>query len=135
MEANLMKYLGTKYTFGGTTIEEGFDCLTLCCAIAKERGYYIPNINHSHHTLKTHHIMLTEHANTPSLWQEFDSPTPDTLVTFKINGALRHVGYMLDTLHFIHITDNAKVTIEKLTSPQWERRIYKFYRYIGHTKN
>lgn len=126
------KYLGTNFKFNGNSIEEGFDCINLCCAIAKDRGVPMKNINHSFTNIDNYHNLFEQKDNN-SEWlslTHLDDLT-NSLVVFKINGKISHVGYMLDDVMFIHIMEHSKVTIEKITSPQWERRIVGFYRYIG----
>lgn len=128
------KYLGTNFKFNGNSIEEGFDCINLCCAIAKDRGVPMKNINHSFTNIDNYHNLFEQKDNN-SEWlplTNLDDLT-NSLVVFKINGKISHVGYMLDEVMFIHIMEHSKVTIEKITSPQWERRIVGFYRYIGTT--
>lgn len=128
------KYLGTNFKFNGNSIEEGFDCINLCCAIAKDRGIPMKNINHSFTNIDNYHNLFEQKDNN-SEWlplTHLDDLT-NSLVVFKINGKISHVGYMLDDVMFIHIMEHSKVTIEKITSPQWERRIVGFYRYIGTT--
>lgn len=128
------KYLGTNFKFNGNSIEEGFDCINLCCAIAKDRGVPMKNINHSFTNIDNYHNLFEQKDNN-SEWlplTNLDDLT-NSLVVFKINGKISHVGYMLDEVMFIHIMEHSKVTVEKITSPQWERRIVGFYRYVGTT--
>lgn len=126
------KYLGVKYSYNGNSIAEGFDCMNICCAIAKDRGIPMLNVNltdHSNTTIDTYHYMFNM-RNDVKLW-ELVKPKSNVLVVFKIAGRVGHVGYMLDDLNFIHITQGSRVTVEKITSPQWEKRIVGFYKYIG----
>lgn len=128
------KYLGTNFKFNGNSIEEGFDCINLCCAIAKDRGVPMKNINHSFTNIDNYHNLFEQKDNN-SEWLPLTNlnDLTNSLVVFKINGKISHVGYMLDEVMFIHIMEHSKVTIEKITSPQWERRIVGFYRYVGTT--
>lgn len=124
------KYLGVNFKFNGNSIEEGYDCINLCCAIAKDRGVPMMNINHEFTNINTYHYLFN--IRETSVWEKLNKPMADTLVVFKINGKISHVGYMLDELQFVHIMEHSKVTVEKITSLQWERRIVGFYRYVGH---
>lgn len=123
------KYLGVPFKFNGNSIQEGYDCINLCCAIAKDRNISMKNINHSFTDIDTYHGLFSERDS--SEWLKVDKDFKDALVVFKINGKVSHVGYMLDDYSFVHIMENSRVTVEKLTSPQWERRVIGFYRYIG----
>lgn len=129
-ETNLdyIKYLGTKYLYEGNSIREGYDCINLCCALAKDRNIKMKNINHSYCDINSYHHLFNL-RNT----QEFlkVKPQKDVLVVFKIAGKISHVGYMLDNTSFIHIMENSSVTVEKITNANWEKRVIGFYKYVG----
>jgi cell wall-associated NlpC family hydrolase len=129
-----LKYLGVPFKFAGNSIEEGFDCINLCCAVAKDRGILMPNINHQRYNLDTHHLKMIEVKNMKNMWEKVE-PQPNVLVVFKINGLIRHVGFMLDDLQFIHIMEKSKVTVEKINSLQWSKRVEGFYKYIGNVQH
>lgn len=122
-----IKYLGCNFKWNGSSIAEGFDCINLCKALAKDRGVEIPNINHSMFNLDNYHVLFAQRDDT-AIWESVE-PQADVLVVFKVNGEVRHVGYMINKLQFVHIMEKSKVTVEKITSPQWERRIVGFYKY------
>lgn len=124
-----LKYLGVPYTFNGTSLEEGFDCITLCNAIAKDRGIPMMNVNHINTNINTYHYLFNL-KDDKTLWENV-LPQGNVLVVFKVAGKISHVGYMLDKLNFIHILENSKVTVEKITNPTWNKRIVGFYKYIG----
>lgn len=129
LNTDYYKYLGASFKFNGNSLAEGYDCINLCCAIAKDRNVPMKNINHSFTNIDNYHSLFSERES--SEWKSITENLSDSLVVFKINGKISHVGYMLDDLCFIHIMENSKVTVEKITSPQWERRIVGFYKYIG----
>lgn len=129
MDNSYSKYLGCNFKFNGNSLIEGFDCINLCCAIAKDRGVHIPNINHLAFSLDTYHTLFGQ-KDDKQLWQEVQ-PQANALVVFKINGVVKHVGFMLDNLNFIHIMEHSRVSVEKITSIQWNKRIVGFYKYIG----
>lgn len=129
-----IKYLGVNYKYNGNSILEGFDCINLCCAIAKDRGIYLPNINHTDFNINNYGLRMKEVKDTPNIWKKV-APQENALVLFKIHGVIKHVGYMIDKYSFIHITEGSKVTVERLTSPQWNKRIEGFYVYIGDADN
>lgn len=129
LNTDYYKYLGASFKFNGNSIAEGYDCINLCCAIAKDKNIPMKNINHSFMNMDTYHVLFSERES--SEWLKVTDNVKDSLVVFKINGKVCHVGYMLDDLCFIHIMEHSKVTVEKITSPQWERRIVGFYKYIG----
>lgn len=122
------KYLGVPYKYLGDTLD-GLDCINLCTMIGRDRGINIPNINHQGTTIDDYQSIFNV-RNDVSLWKKVE-PKEDCLVVFKINGVVRHVGYMIDDEYFIHIMQNSNVTVDRITNPQWERRVVGFYEYIG----
>lgn len=125
----IMKYLGTNYKFNGDNIKDGLDCINLCCLVAKDLGYYIPNINHIMCTIDNYQ-RLFDVRNDKALWEAVE-PQLNTLVVFKINGVVKHVGYMLNNYQFIHILEGSRVTVDFVTNPQWAKRIVGYYKYVG----
>lgn len=125
----IMKYLGVPYKFNGESIQEGLDCINLCVLVAKEFGVNMPNINHKLHTENSYPVMFNT-RNDCLLWKESE-PKAGTLCVFKINGQVKHVGYMLNSNDFIHIMENSKVTVDSINNIQWYRRLVGCYEYIG----
>lgn len=125
----IMKYLGTAYKFNGESLKEGLDCANLCVLVAKDFGVNIPNINHTLHTESSYSVMFSVRDD-KSLWKLVESKF-GTLCVFKINGEIKHVGFMINENDFIHIMENSKVTVDTLSSIQWKRRLVGCYEYIG----
>lgn len=132
MNEILFKYLGSPYKFHGSSKEEGYDCINLCISLGKDFGVPIPNINHINFTEENYSGLFNTREN-QSLWKKV-SPKAHTLVVFKINGVVKHVGYMINEFDFIHIMENSKVSIESIDSVQWSRRFVGCYQYIGNEK-
>lgn len=127
----IMKYLGTEYKYQGNSIKEGFDCINLCCAVGKDLGVYIPNINHNMFDEESYPVLFNSRKDL-NLWKEVE-PKANTLCVFKINGTIQHVGYMIDSNQFIHIMQGSKVTVDTIDNIQWSRRLVSCYEYIGNT--
>lgn len=123
------KYLGVPYKFQGRSIAEGLDCVNLCTLVGKDFGIKVPNINHSLFTTENYSTLFEVRQNI-NLWKEVQ-PKANTLCVFKINGVVKHVGYMLNEFDFIHIMENSKVTVDSINSIQWSRRFVGCYEYIG----
>jgi len=126
----ITKYLGVNYKFKGNSINDGLDCINLCSLVAAEFGTKIPNINHSFCNEDNYPTMFNNVREDKSLWVECE-PKAHTLCVFKINGIIRHVGYMLNNNDFIHIMQGSRVTVDRLDSIQWARRLVGCYTYIG----
>lgn len=132
LNTDYYKYLGVNFKFNGDSIAEGYDCINLCCAIAKDRNIPMKNINHSLMDISNYHGLFNQKNDYTEWLQLTDyNDLANSLVVFKINGKISHVGYMLDNISFVHIMEHSRVTVEKITRPQWEKRIVGFYRYIG----
>lgn len=125
----ITKYLGIPYVFYGNTLK-GLDCINLCELVAKDRGIFIPNINHLNTTEGTYSSLFNLKDCT-KLWDVYSEPIADSLVLFKINGVVNHVGYMLDDDQFIHIMKESKVTVDRVSRVNWNRRVVGYYKYIG----
>jgi cell wall-associated NlpC family hydrolase len=125
----ISKYLGVPYKFQGNTIEEGLDCVNLCTQVGKDLGVTIPNVNHTMSTPDSYSSLFDLRQNL-SLWKEV-RPKANTLCVFKINGVVKHVGYMLNEYNFIHIMEHSKVTVDSIDSIQWSRRLVNCYEYVG----
>lgn len=126
----VMKYLGTPYKFLGKSIEEGLDCINLCLAVSKDFGKEIPNINNTVYSADSYGNVLNAARQDIKTWREV-RPKQGALCVFKINGVVKHVGFMLNTNDFIHIMENSKVTVDSLSNVQWSRRFVNCYEYIG----
>jgi len=123
------QYLGIKYKFNGISKEDGFDCITLVHQVAKDNGVYIPNINHEAFNINNFvPLMIIEKATGD--WFNVERQ-PKVAVVFKIAGMIRHIGFMIDNDRFIHIMKDSNVSIEKLSSPHWNKRVEGFYKYKG----
>lgn len=124
------KYLGVPYKFQGNSISEGLDCVNLCTLVGEDFGIQVPNINHSFYTEHNYSVLFNKVKEDKNLWVEC-KPKANSLCAFKINGVVKHVGYMLNEYDFIHIMENSKVTVDSIDSIQWSRRFVGCYEYIG----
>jgi len=120
-------FLGIKYKFNGNSIQEGYDCITLVSAVAKAHNIYIPNVNHQNHTINTFAPIFKDEIAS-GRWIEVEKQ-PLVAVVFRIAGKIQHIGFMIDDERFIHILQDSNVTIEKLSNPNWNKRVVGFYTY------
>lgn len=67
-------------------------------------------------------------------WVKVERPISNDVVVFNRAGRPSHVGVCVDSLSFLHVEENSKSCIERLSSPLWSRRIEGFYRYVGSSK-
>jgi len=125
-ELDYLDLLSCKFKFNGTSIEEGFDCMTFIIEMGKRRGIKIPNINHVGITLEESSSLfkVKEHFD---LFEEVKKDK-DTLVLMKNPfGVIGHVGYMLDKNSFIHMTKDYGVQVTRVIDRVYKNKIVGFY--------
>lgn len=127
--SNYEKYLGIEYKFNGMSPEEGFDCMTLVHQVAKDDGIFIPIVNHLGFNITNHSVLFTNEISS-GRWEQVEVQ-PKCAVVFRIAGKIQHIGYMINEKEFIHIMENSHVSVERLSSPAWNKRIAGFYLYKG----
>ena len=69
-------------------------------------------------------IMLRERVK----WELTEEPSLGDVVLLRCSGRACHVGVMIDDRQFLHIEDRRGATVERLTSPIWQRRCEGIYR-------
>jgi cell wall-associated NlpC family hydrolase len=132
---NYLEYLEIPYKFNGTSKDEGFDCNTLVSQIAKEDGYFIPNVNHINKSILTFHHLFPDEIKSGK-WEEMPRGEKRVVIFNIFNPKnkkteISHMGWMINNHQFIHIMGNTSVSIESVKSPAWERRVAGYYRYKG----
>jgi len=133
-EMDYLDLLHCKFTYKGTSIEEGFDCFTLVIEMGKRRGIKIPNINRLNISLEQTPLLFDRQENY-DLFEEVKR-AKDTLVLLKNPfGVIGHVGYMLDRNNFIHMTENEGCQVSKVTDRMWKNRIIGYYLPKEYVKN
>jgi cell wall-associated NlpC family hydrolase len=60
-------------------------------------------------------------------FQEVWIAEPGAIIVFKIFGVPVHVGIMIDQVRFIHAMPGFNVSIDRIDSAKWNRRIEGFY--------
>lgn len=103
-------------------------CYDLCKLIYHRRGIEIPSFNDPGEVSIVDELV----KNNKYLFTRINEPIPFCFVTFYIKYPyVSHIGLVLeDCKRFIHILNPKKgVTIEKLDSLAWSRRIEGYYIY------
>lgn len=69
-------------------------------------------------------------------YQKQEQPEPGDLVPiyYPVQSIVSHVGIMVTKNQFMHSRARVGVTIERIDSVQWKKRIAGFYRYVGPRK-
>jgi cell wall-associated NlpC family hydrolase len=139
MQKQKLKYddlLGAKFTHGGNSIEEGFDCWSLCREVYRRLGRDLYEYKHL-----AEQVMADEkfqYKNVDALirvgaenFQPLQKPEPFCLVTFiMLPPFVTHIGVVLeDKRYFIHILKQSSVSVERLDSLLWATKIDGYWRY------
>jgi cell wall-associated NlpC family hydrolase len=120
--------LGKKFEYGATG-PDAYDCKGLMIELFKRINVKFPAYDSSDEpTVQSERFAegLAKYAIPISV------PETCCLVMFKIHPPfISHVGMMLNPTQFIHITQNSSVTVERIDSLQWQRKIAGFYRLLA----
>ena len=120
--------LGKKFEYGATG-PDAYDCKGLMIELFKRIGVQFPEYDSSDEpAVQSERFAegLAKYAIPISNAETF------ALVMFQIKPPyVSHVGMMLNSVQFIHITQGSSVTVERIDSLQWKRKIAGFYRLIA----
>ncbi|MDE3838923.1 peptidase P60 [Bacillus methanolicus] len=106
--------LGTRYQWGGTTPEKGFDCSGFLVYVFEKQGVSLPRT-----------VALIWNAG-----KQVDKPSVGDLVFFETyRPGASHVGIYIGNNQFIHCGSSTGVTISNLTSKYWSERYLGAKRY------
>lgn len=89
-----------------------YDCYGLAREMFRRAGIEVPDFK-SPGTIETI-AALIDHAS--KSWKKVPIGTVGALITFRVDGAGAHVGYMLEGDRFIHAIEPEGVTTERLTN-------------------
>lgn len=124
-------YVGIPYKLHGRD-EDGLDCWGLVRLIYKEqKDIDLPSFSEEYlnsDDVRYNEEVIARHKEGWSLSNEY---TVGDVALFRINGSESHVGVIIDDNKFIHAREGNSVTIEKLDSVQWRRRLVGVYKYTS----
>ena len=120
-------YIGLPYKTHGRT-REGLDCWGLVRLVhdevfATKLPSFVDQYEDENHSIEE------AVARNREGWQKTDDHQPGDVVLFRVMGTLSHVGIITEQGKFLHVMDGRTASIERLTSPEWEKRIEGVYRY------
>jgi cell wall-associated NlpC family hydrolase len=124
IEPNLGDLVFSDYAAGGRGAGE-YDCFGLFAEICRRRGVTVP----SHPTPDDLGLREAAILDGAAQWVPLVKPEPWCGVAFRIGPFVAHMGVVLeDCEQFIHADRKIGITIDRLDSPRWARRIAGFYR-------
>ena len=112
--------LGTRYTYGGESPREGFDCSGLTQYVYKNaQGITLPRTA----------LQQSQASRAVS----FEEMRPGDLIFFRTSGAsVNHVGIYTGRGNFIHAASGgSKVTVDNLSKTYWQQRLVKFGAFLA----
>ncbi|WP_424565862.1 C40 family peptidase [Thiothrix litoralis] len=113
--AHAHQALGVRYTYGGETPREGFDCSGLTQYVYKNaQGITLPRTA----------LEQSKASRTIS----FEEMRPGDLIFFRTSGStINHVGIYIGRGDFINAASGGgKVTLDSLSKSYWQQRLVKF---------
>lgn len=118
--------LGKEYLHNGRGPDH-YDCWGLCMEVYRRLGKSLPEFLPAIAEPACIHGVVNSAKN---LFIEIQKPMPYCLVAFMVRPPfVTHIGVVLDTNKFIHLLRKSRVTIERLDSIAWSKRIKGFYSY------
>ncbi len=112
--------LGVRYTYGGETPREGFDCSGLTQYVYKNaQGITLPR--------------TAAEQSDASRTISFEQMRPGDLIFFRTSGSkVNHVGIYIGRGDFIHAASgSSKVNTDNLSKTYWQQRLVKFGAFIA----
>lgn len=123
------KYVGIPYKLHGRDTD-GLDCWGLVRLVYKdEKNIDLPSLSEEYYSSDNFKHNEEVISNNNENWTLSEEYTTGDVVLFRINGAESHVGIVIDDNRFLHSKEGVGVTIEKLNSTQWRKRVAGFYKY------
>jgi len=121
------KYAGRPFEYGGRGPEK-YDCYGLVKAIYMDNGIDLPE----YVSVEDRGLIQRMIFDGKRLFEEIDRPEPLSVVALAIHPKfVSHIGVIVPDGRFVHITKNSGVTVERLDSITWARRLRGFYKWTG----
>lgn len=101
-----------------------YDCVGLVLELASRRGKTLPSFLS---TEAEFHAQLGAGASTLADLPHIAVPVAGCIVLLRMSVAEHHVGMMVDTYRMIHVMKGINVSIERVLSPLWQRKVMGYY--------
>lgn len=100
---------GVSFERGGRG-PEAYDCYGLVREMYRRRGVDLPDFESPGEIEEIADVM----SDATRRFRPVPDGTPGSIATFRVEGVGAHVGYVLSPTSFLHITEAAGVSIERL---------------------
>lgn len=119
--------MGARYELGGRG-PKAYDCLGLFMELCKRRGINMDKSSPEKEVDR--HIAIIQESERN--WFKLDKPEPGCAVAIRIGPWVSHLGMVMDDInYFIHADEGTGVSIERLDTIKWAKRISGFFRYVS----
>lgn len=117
--------LNKEFEYGGRGPDR-YDCWGLCMEIYRRMGIELPEFASSSEYSVIHEQVMKG----KELFEQITEPERGCLVLFTLRPPYAtHIGVVINPPYFIHILEKSKVTVERLDSLTWARRVKGFFRW------
>jgi hypothetical protein len=127
------KYIGIPYKEKGRDLD-GTDCWGLV-RLVYEREYNIilPSFSGEYIQQDIERIqdLVSQYKEG---WEPIDQPVEGCVVVFRILGTESHIGVAVSGTHFLHAREGQDSAVESFDSPQWNKRIVGYFKYVENTQ-
>jgi cell wall-associated NlpC family hydrolase len=107
---------------------DAFDCVGLALEMAKRVGKALPAYLSSEDEL---HAQLGPGAASLADLPQVAKPEPGSIVLLRISPVEHHIAFMVDEFRMIHTMRGIDVSIERVFSNLWQRKVIGYYRITG----
>jgi len=128
-EFNYTDLLGKEFEYGGRG-PDAFDCWGLCLEVTKRAGVVLPRVYTPAEFAAMNDLFDSTKGGD---YIKINKPEPFCIAVFRMRPPIIwHAAVVLPDCHrFIHIMQRRSVTIDRLDSPVWERKLDGFYVFDG----
>ncbi len=127
------KYIGIPYKEKGRDLD-GIDCWGLVRLVYKqEYNISLPSFSGEYIQQDVDRIqdLISQYKEG---WEPLEKPSEGCLVLFRILGTESHIGVAISSTHFLHAREGQDSAIESFDSPQWNKRIIGYFKYVENTQ-
>ena len=123
------RYIDLPYADKGRTVD-GLDCWGLARLIYRDQlGIELPSYLEGYTSAEEAAEVAALIEENKPLWHEVARPQPFDLVALRLKGHPMHCGVCVGQGRFIHVMLGTNVTVERLDSPLWAKRITGYFRH------
>jgi len=130
---SIQDLIGKPFVDGGRG-PAGYDCYGLVMEVMRRYGIALPDYGCSCLDRHDPAAIAAACAAAGPHWTQIPTPEPGCLVAiaYPYPGLISHVGVVIAADRFIHTrAATGGVTIDRLSSPAWRKRIRGYWRYVG----